>query len=263
MKTTSTICNEPSVWLDVFPRPALEGHKYDRGQAVIFGAPLLTGATRLAAGGCSRMGAGLVTVVARGNGDIYRTTLDADIMVSDGRSMNAAKVSVVLGGCGGMHDEDYHALLGNRYECARVFDAGAIPHAQDFFRLDERCVLTPHGGEFARRFPQFSGDKVEMAVGAAKTSGAIVVLKGAETVIADPDGRVVVNDHASAYLAKAGTGDVLAGMITGLIVQGMPIFEACCAAVWMHGDAGIRFGPGLIAPDVIDLIPAILADILG
>lgn len=256
------ILNKIDIWLDCFPRPALDGHKYDRGQALIYGAPLLTGATRLAAAGCSRIGAGLVTILAHGNGDIYRSTVAPDIMINDGQSVNAEKINVVLGGSGGMHDEDYYALLGNRYNCPRVFDADAIPHSQDFEKLDSQCVLTPHGGEFARKFPNLSGSKVEMAVSAAKISGAIVVLKGAETIIAHPDGHWVVNHHASPYLAKAGTGDVLAGMIAGLIAQGMPIFEACCAAVWMHGEAGIRFGPGLIASDIIDLIPAILSNLL-
>lgn len=260
---SSVIFNMVDIWLDAFPRPALDGHKYNRGQALIFGAPLLTGATRLAAGGCSRIGAGLVSILANGNGDIYRSTLDADIMVNDTQSVNAEKVSVVLGGSGGMHDAHYHALLDNEYDCPRVFDADAIPHPQDFEKLDSQCVLTPHEGEFALKFPHLSGDKVEMAVSAAKATGAIVVLKGAETIIAHPDGRKVVNDHASPYLAKAGTGDVLAGMITGLIAQDMPIFEACCAAVWMHGEAGKRFGAGLIASDIIDLIPVILSDILN
>ncbi len=254
--------NNSDVWLDVFPRPTLDGHKYNRGQALIFGAPLLTGATRLAASSCSRMGAGLVTIVAHSNADIYRTTLDADIMVTDGRNVNAAKINVLLGGSGGIHGGDYQDLLSNRYNCPRVFDADAIPDVQDFFRLDAQCVLTPHGGEFARKFPRLSGSKVQKAVEAAKISGAIIVLKGAETITAHPEGHYIVNNHASPYLAKAGTGDVLAGMITGLIAQGMPLFEACCAAVWMHGEIGIRIGPGLIATDIIDLIPEILTHIL-
>lgn len=255
--------NRPEIWLDCFPRPALNGHKYNRGQALIFGAPSLTGATRLAASGCSRIGAGLVTVFARGNGDIYRIALDPDIMVADGQVMDSQKISVVVGGSGGIHDQHYRLLLENKYQCPRVFDADAIPTQKDFSKLNEECVLTPHFGEFMRKFPQQTNDKVEMAVMASKSSGAIVVLKGATTIIAQPDGRTVINRHASPYLAKAGTGDVLAGMISGLIAQGMPIFEASCAAVWMHGEAAIRFGPGLIAPDIIDQIPSILADILN
>ncbi|PCI87410.1 MAG: NAD(P)H-hydrate dehydratase [Hyphomicrobiales bacterium] len=262
MNTVSIITNTPDIWRDCFPRPAASGHKYNRGHALIFAAPSLTGATRLAAGACSRIGAGLVSVLVHDNGDIYRATLDADIMVSDGQAINADKIAVAMGGSGGMDDQDYQALLQNRYNCPRVFDADAIPHSQDFSKLDSHCVLTPHGGEFARKFPDLSGDKADMALDAAKATGAIVVLKGAETIIAHPDGRRIVNVHASPYLAKAGTGDVLAGMIAGLIAQRMPIFEACCAGVWMHGDAAIRFGPGLIASDIIDIIPAILGDIL-
>ena len=253
--------NRPEIWLDCLPRPALNGHKYNRGQALIYGAPSLTGATRLAASGCSRIGAGLVTVRAHRNGDIYRMSLGPDLMVVDGQVKDSQKINVVLGGSGGIYDQHHRLLLENKYQCPRVFDADAIPTHQDFSKLDEQCVLTPHLGEFMRMFPQQTDDKVVMAMMASKASGAIVVLKGAETVIAHPNGRTVINNHASPYLAKAGTGDVLAGMISGLIAQGMPLFEACCAAVWMHGEAAIRFGPGLIAPDIIDQIPNILTDL--
>ena len=102
-----------------------------------------------------------------------------------------------------------------------------------------------------------------MAFEAAKACGAIVVLKGFKTIIAAPNGRIIVNSHASPYLAKAGTGDVLAGMITGLIAQGMPGFEASCAAVWIHGEAALRFGPGLIASDISGLVPEILKELMG
>jgi NAD(P)H-hydrate epimerase len=122
-------------------------------------------------------------------------------------------------------------------------------------------VLTPHDGEFIRLFGEMPGTREDRALAAARLSRAVVVLKGAQTVIAHPDGRVVVNDHSSPYLATAGAGDVLAGMTLGLLAQGMPAFEASCAAVWIHGEAALRFGPGLVAPDIIEQIPGILREL--
>lgn len=255
--------NSPDIWSGFLPKPMLEGHKYDRGHVAIFGAPELTGATRLAASACSRIGAGLVSVLANKCADIYRITLPADIMVRSCNPGELKSVNVMLGGSGGIERTHQSALLENHEKCARVFDADAIPDYSNFRFLDAGCVLTPHEGEFARSFPNVSGSRQEKALEAAKTCGATVVLKGAHTVIAGSNGRVVVNNHAGPYLAKAGTGDVLAGMIAGLLAQGMSIFEASCAAVWMHGEAALRFGPGLIASDISDQVPAILKDLLG
>lgn len=249
--------NSPELWRDSFPRPSVSDHKYNRGHALILGAEELTGATRLSAQACSRVGAGLVTVLASERGDIYRTTLPPDIMVLD-HDKPLKNVRAVLGGCGGLSSRLKPFLCNNPYKCARVFDANAIPHPRDWNILDGQCVLTPHEGEFANVFGDI-GDNREAAVAAAALeSGAIVVLKGPQTIIAEPDGDLVINHHASPYLAKAGTGDVLAGMIAGLIAQGMPVFEASCCAVWMHGEAGIQLGAGLVAGDIEGALPAVI-----
>ncbi|MEZ5813649.1 MAG: NAD(P)H-hydrate dehydratase [Alphaproteobacteria bacterium] len=248
--------NQPDLWLERFTGKEADAHKYDYGHALIYGAPVLTGATRLAATACARIGAGLTSVLAK-NGDIYRAALPAHIMVRDDTAWFDARVSVRLYGPGGMAQGVKISL--NR-PC--VLDADALACMPE--PLHENVVLSPHEGEFARAFPDITGSREAKAVCAAKRSGAVVVLKGRDTVIAHPDGRqVVVNRHASPYLASAGTGDVLAGLITGLLAQGMPTFEAACAAVWVHGDAALRCGPGLVASDLVERVPEVLQEGLG
>lgn len=252
--------NEPGLWQARLPRPPEGGNKYDRGYVAVFAAPELTGATRLASISCSRSGAGLVSVVADQRADIYRTCLDPDIMVV---SRRPPKSNVLLGGSGGISRAHLDELLNTDGMLARVFDADALPQPSTFNHLDENCILTPHRGEFERNFAPVGEDVETAALTAARDSGAIVVLKGPETIIASPHGHSVRNTHASPYLAKAGTGDALAGMIAGLAAQNMPLFQACCAAVWMHGEAGRRIGPGLVAGDISDRMPEILRDLLS
>ena len=247
--------NHPDLWLEFFPRLEKESHKYKRGHAVIYGAPELTGATRLVAESCARVGAGLVSVLAvKEIADVYRETLKPHILVRDDLDWDDVRVTAKLYGSGGMSAQiDYTSKL------PIVLDADALqPLSQKLF---SNFVLTPHDGEFSRMFPDIAGGRIEKAQKAAQESGANIVLKGAETIIVSPDGRKVINLHASSVLATVGTGDVLAGMITGLMAQGMNPFDAACCAVWMHGECAIRFGLGLVASDILDIIPQVLKDL--
>ena len=252
--------NTPEIWLGAFPKPVDTVHKYDRGHAVVFAAPELTGATRLAASAASRIGAGLVTVVAESRGDVFRACLPADIMVVDKHPDKITEITAMLGGPGGLCQSHRAMLFNSRSDAKRVFDASTMNYNPFDAGLDANCVLTPHEGEFKRLFPDLSGDRPSRAIFAAKHSRAVVLLKGPQTVIAHPDGRIVVNDAPNPNLAKAGTGDVLAGFVTGLLAQGMPVFEACCAAVWIHSDCAERVGPGLTAVDLEYAIPECFKD---
>lgn len=256
------VVNSPDLWRVALPRPTATGHKYDRGHAVIAAAPELTGASRLAVSACTRIGAGLVTAVAEERADVYRTCLPADVMVSSDLAASRRRVTAALIGPGGVPKGVAVFLETLEPGVTLVVDAGGLGVRTDLQGRHANRVLTPHDGEFRATFPHLQGDAATNASAAADEQDAIVVLKGPETIVAAPDGRVVRNTHCSPYLAKAGTGDVLAGMITGLAAQGMNPFQASCAAVWMHGEIARRFGPGLVPDDLIDGIPAVLASLL-
>lgn len=253
--------NGPNIWIDAFPKMDDTTHKYDRGHAVILGAAELIGATRLASSACSRIGSGLVTVLSDLSTLAYRISLPADIMVKDYHIDDLQNITAVLGGPGGISDAYMNMLLDCGPHIRRVFDADALSHQLGNRKLGSNTVLTPHDGEFERVFGQLSSDRATQCLQAARRTDCIIVRKGPKTIIAHPNGRCVINDRPNPFLAKAGTGDVLAGFITGLLAQPMPLFEACCAAVWIHSDTGDKLGPGLTAPDLESVLPEILRNI--
>ncbi|MBV9553652.1 MAG: NAD(P)H-hydrate dehydratase [Alphaproteobacteria bacterium] len=267
-----TGANHPALWLGDFPSPVESGHKYSRGHALIAGGAVMTGAARLAARAAARIGAGLVTVATPESAfAIYAAALTGVIVAPVGRAgdfaalladkrRNAALIGPGAGVGDATRDKVLAVLAAGK---AAVFDADALTVFADrpaelFGAIRSPCVLTPHEGEFARLFDA-SGSKLERARRAAQASGAVVLLKGADTVIAAPDGRAAINENAPPQLATAGSGDVLAGIVLGLLAQRMQPFEAACAAAWLHGDAAGRFGVGLVAEDLIETLPATLA----
>ena len=275
-----TFANTPELWRQYYPWPRLDGHKYDRGHAVVVSGPALrTGAARLGARAALRVGAGLVTLAADEQAAGVNAGHVTAVMVRRvdtpaelGRMLDDRRLNAVLIGPGAGVDpktiEATKTVL--RAGAAAVLDADALTsfdeRAADLFAaiaaFDRPVVFTPHDGEFKRVFPDLAGlPKLERARAAARRSGAVVLLKGPDTVIAAPDGRAAINDNAPAWLATAGSGDVLGGMVTGLLAQRMPVFDAACAATWLHGRCAQLFGPGLIAEDLPETLPQVLAEL--
>ena len=281
----AAFANQPALWQDLFPAILVTAHKYARGHAVVVSGPAhATGAARLGARGALRIGSGLVTVASpfdavsvnaahltaimlapfdgpRGLGGILSDTRKNAILIGPGAGVTLATRLLVQ--------------VALEFDAACVLDADALtsftldqdddpePVVNHLFTLiaenpERPVVLTPHEGEFQRVFGELTGSKLDRARSAAKRAGAVVVLKGADTVIAAPDGRAAINENAPPWLATAGSGDVLAGFITGLLAQGMPAWEASCAAVWLHGDCANRLGLGLIAEDLAEALPQAL-----
>jgi hydroxyethylthiazole kinase-like uncharacterized protein yjeF len=262
--------NEPALWRGRFPAPAAGGHKYGRGHAVVVsGGRAHTGAARLAAMAALRGGAGLVTLASpRDALDVNAaaslavmvrpvgTAAELEAMLSD-RRFNAVAIGPGAGVGDHTREMARTALAGPR---GVVLDADALTsfagHADDLFaalRANGNAVLTPHAGEFHRLFGgvlDAAASKLDAARAAAAMAGAVVIYKGADTVIAAPGGRAAINANAPPWLATAGTGDVLAGLVTALLAQGMPPFEAAAAAVWIHGAAATAAGPGMISEDL-------------
>ncbi|MEO1113500.1 MAG: NAD(P)H-hydrate dehydratase [Pseudomonadota bacterium] len=273
-----TFENGPDLWSDVWPMPSVNGHKYSRGHAVVFSGPIsATGAARLSAGAALRAGAGLVTLASPPDAVMVHACHLTAVMlkkVNDAEAttdfLSDERLNALLIGPGfgvGTKTRDMAGLLLGSGR-AVVLDADALTSFSEdtdslFAQIGSTSapvVLTPHEGEFARLFPDIEGDKLLRARQAALLCGATVILKGPDTVIASPDGRAAINSNAPPWLATAGSGDVLAGIVTGLLAQGVSPFEAACQAVWLHGEAGLNAGPGLTAEDLdAALRPAIAA----
>ena len=266
----NTFENDPCLWIGNLPRPQGGGNKYSRGHALISGGYPMTGAARMAARAAARAGAGLTTIAVSSLAlPVYAAALTS-IMVQPLATpedfeclLDDSHYKAFLIGPGAGTGDETRARVLAMLETGRptVLDADALTaFADDPLTLDQAitgpCVLTPHDGEFHRLFDP-SGDKLTRTRVAARRSGAIIILKGSDTVITAPDGRSVINSNAPPTLATAGAGDVLSGIVLGLLAQGMEPFLAASAAVWLHGAAATEFGPGLIAEDLPDLLPGV------
>lgn len=274
-----TFLNEPDFWLRYFPRLKSDGHKYDRGHAVVVSGPMeSTGASRLAARASLRVGAGLVSLATSKAAFYINAAQLTSIMVSayDGAgglaeilASDPRRNAVLIGpGAGATAEtrENVAAVLSS--EATAVIDADGLTafegNPQELFALIQQrsapTILTPHKGEFDRIFPELGNaeSKLEQAKRAAEISGAVVVFKGPDTVVSAPDGLSAISENSPPWLATAGTGDVLAGLIVGLCAQGMSPLDAAVAGVWIHSDLARSFGPGLIAEDMADMLPALL-----
>lgn len=267
-----TLRNDPSLW--AIPALDVDANKYTRGHVVVFGGYPMTGAARLVARTAARAGAGMVTIGTQTSAlDSYLASVEsilvkpADDEQQWGELLVKANAAVVGPGAGVGELTREIVLESLRRNVPIVLDAdaltsfaGAIDELAKF--VNREMVMTPHEGEFARLF-DLQGDRESRTSVAAKSVGSVMVLKGNQTVIAAPDGRVVVNDNAPPTLATAGSGDVLTGLIASLLARGMSAFDAACAGVWVHGEAGNRAAPGLIADDLPALIALVLADLVG
>jgi hydroxyethylthiazole kinase-like uncharacterized protein yjeF len=275
--------NAPALWHHLLPRAAPDQHKYSRGAVLVLsGDESHSGAARLAAAAALRCGAGLVTIASPARALAinagYLAALivrpcedekDFAALLEDGR-VTAAVVGPGAGVAAATAGKTLAALASR---AAVVIDADAVTSFRDapdrlFGAIQGRAaatLLTPHAGEFARLFPDLAGDasRQRQARAAAERSGAVIVLKGARTVIAAPDGRLVVNGNAPPHLATAGSGDVLCGIAAALLAGGMSGFEAAAAAVFVHGAAGERAGWGLIADDLPTAARAVLAALIA
>ncbi len=276
-----TFENIPQFWRNSFPVPGIDGHKYARGHAVVVSGELAaTGAARMAARGALRAGAGLVTVASPRDALAVNATALTAVMVRlidtpaefaelwTDKRLNTCVIGPGAGVGDRTRDFVVTALSARRN---LVLDADALTSFADapdhLFEAikashDPQVVLTPHEGEFPRLFSDISNkhpgrSKLERVRAAAERSGAVVLLKGPDTVVASPDGRATIASNAPPWLATAGAGDVLAGMIAGMLAQGVAAFEAASIAVWMHGEAAREAGPGLIAEDLPEVLPAV------
>jgi hydroxyethylthiazole kinase-like uncharacterized protein yjeF len=285
--------NNPKDWLDTFPIPNKSTHKYKRGQVLVLGGKCMTGAPCLAADAAAKTGAGLVTIISpclsifqkifklHDPIAIYQS-FKPYIMAKNSISIEDAITSgktkgitcTVIGP--GLGNNAYASIRKTvktllTHQTPVVLDADGLNayegHAALLFKnLHQNTVLTPHEGEFKKLFPELPlnslEDRIESARKASKQSGAIIVLKGFQTIISNGN-EAMINDNASPYLATAGAGDALSGIIAGLMAQGMHSYDAARCGVWIHGKTSEICGPGMVASDIIEKIPQVLKEMLG
>ncbi len=258
--------NDPSLWR--VPVPGALDHKYTRGHVTVLGGASMTGAARLSAAAARRGGAGMVSIAATGRADVYRTG-EPGLIVSDAPLPELLQDQRrIVWVCGpGLGQDAARAALPTLLAAGRrvVADADALgAFAGQPEALAGCAVLTPHEGEFAKLFGPVGPDRIAAARAAARRVGAVVLLKGADTVVAAPDGRVAVNSDAPPWLATAGAGDVLAGLVAALLApgmgDGMDDWHAAAAAAWLHGRAAVLAGRGMIAEDLVTHIAAACID---
>ena len=273
--------NNPDLWISSFPKPNSLDHKYTRGMVLInCGPKSKTGAARLAARSALRVGAGAVKIICNEDVvDILEPQISVELIeVIDNKQdfqniLKDKKVSSILIGPGnGINNETKaRALMALAFIDHVVLDADALTVFENnpeelFIDCYPHTILTPHEGEFKKIFGKEIdeiNDRVLKTKEASIKSNTTVVLKGANTIIASPSGDVVINKSSATYLATAGSGDVLAGIITSLVGKNkMNAFDAACAGVWLHSEIGTILGAGLIAEDIIDLIPVTVKKLL-
>ncbi|MDX1922300.1 MAG: NAD(P)H-hydrate dehydratase [Alphaproteobacteria bacterium] len=264
--------NHPNLWISYYPQPQLSHNKFDRGHVMVLGGSQMTGAARLAAQAAQRIGSGLVTIAAPQTAYFIYAVSNTSILVnpviegegfmhSFQKLLEDRRMNVVLLGPGAGENEQTRQAVQLALAAGKpcVLDADALNvfagDAESLKRIiNPQCIITPHEGEFSRLFDRVIDarlDKVSRTKAAAAFLGCTVVLKGADTVIASPEGLAIINSNAPATLATAGSGDVLAGFIAGLIAQGVEVFPAGCIATWLHAAVASEYGPCLIAEDLI------------
>jgi hydroxyethylthiazole kinase-like uncharacterized protein yjeF len=263
-----TFANGPSAW--ALPRPGSASHKHSRGHVTVFSGREMTGAALLAARAARRAGAGLVTLACAdaASAALHRLAEPGALVVeADGASLLVdailadARRDTIMAGPGLPPDASTRDVVSRCLAAGRklVADAGALTaFAGEAEGLGGAAILTPHAAEFARLFGSIGDDRLGASREAARRIGGVILLKGSDTVIAAPDGRAAINHNAPPWLATGGTGDVLAGLAAALLAQGMPAFEAACAAAWIQGEAAARLGPGLLAEDLASAFAAIM-----
>ena len=270
--------NNPNIWSEEIKPPSLYSHKYQRGFSVInsgrFGN---TNASKLAAESALRVGSGVVAVCCERECINSFNTSKSSLIIKETNNIDQFTqtisdkrcTAVLVGPGNGINDHTFNCVMeARKFLKPCVIDADAISVFKNkpnllYNIIDQNCIITPHLREFERVFPNLKGNKVDRVKEAANISGAVIVLKGSDTLICSPDGRIIINSCAPATLSTAGSGDVLSGVILGLLSQGADPFLGSAAAVWIHSISAKLFGYGLIADDIIDLIPKVLNNLLN